>query len=362
MKPLAIWKTVPLLAGAGLLALGCTGPAPAPHDATPDLATIAVDADSATSGPGWDGVVEAVQQAVISAQTSGRIARIEADVTDRVAAGAVLLRLTDVEQKAGLDAAQAQLKAAEAMLAEAESRHRRASELVGKQLLSRADYDVARAARDSAQAARDAAQATVQQASQTAAYTIVRAPYAGIVSARRVEAGETVVPGQPLFGFYAPGALRIEVQVPQSVAAGVRARPKARVVFGDGRAVEGASVTVFPSADPQSHTVTVRVGLPALAPAPEPGVTAKVLFPSVAEGSALRSVPVAALVQRGEVSGVYVVEGSRVSLRQLRLGARHGAQVEVIAGLEPGERIAADPVAATQWLARRQAAGAGRHE
>jgi len=64
-------------------------------------------------------------------------------------------------------------------------------------------------------------------------------------------------------------------------------------------------------------------------------------------------------VQRGEVSAVYVVAGSDVSLRQLRLGERRGADVVVIAGLARGEQVATDPVAATRWLAQqRQAAGA----
>lgn len=351
----------PVLASALCGALvACGGSKPnLPPAAGPGLATFVVGNDAAMSGQGWDGVVAAVQSAVISAQTSGRVAHLAADVNDRVAAGAVLLRLTGVEQRAGLEAAQAQLKAAEALLAEAESRHRRASELVARQLLSRADYDVARAARDSALAARDAAQAGVHQAGQAADYTVVRAPYAGIISARRVEQGEAVSPGQPLFGIYAPGALRVEVQLPQSVAAQLRAKPQARLAFGDGRVVDGGTVTVFPSADPLSHSVTVRVALPSLSPPPSPGVTAKVLFPAIAGDGAPRSVPVSALVQRGEVSAVYVVDGGRVALRQLRLGQRHADRVDVIAGLQVGDTVAQDPVAATQWLARRQQAGGG---
>jgi RND family efflux transporter MFP subunit len=350
-------RVLPVLCGLLLTACG-SKPLSVPAKPDPGLQVVTVGQADAAAGPGWDGVVEAVKQAVISAQTSGRVASLHVEVNDHVAAGAVLLRLTGVEQKAGLDAAQAQLKAAEAVLAETESRHRRASELVAKQLLSKADYDVTRAARDSALAARDAARAMVQQAGQAAEYTVVRAPYAGVVSARRVEAGEAVSPGQPLFGFYAPGALRVEVQLPQSVAAQVRAQPKARLVFAEGRAVDGGTVTVFPSADPNSHTVTARVALPQMASAPEPGVTAKVIFPAGgAVGPGLRSVPLSALVQRGEVSAVYVVAEARVSLRQLRVGARHADSVDVVSGLEAGEKVATDPVAASQWLARQQAGG-----
>jgi RND family efflux transporter MFP subunit len=319
----------------------------------PALATLPVGSAGEAGGQGWDGEVEAVRQAVISAQTGGRVSRIDADVNDHVAAGTVLLRLTAVEQQAGAEAARAQLKSAEAVLVEAEARYRRAAELAARQLMSRADLDVARAARDSGLAARDAARAQLQQAEQQAAYTVVRAPYAGIVSARHVEADEVVAPGRPLFEIYAPGALRIEVQVPQSDAVAIRAVRRAVVLLPDGRRIEAGTVTVYPSADPVTHSVTVRVQLPDMSSAPEPGVTAKVIFPTPLIEAPMQ-VPATTVVQRGEVSGVYVVSGIDVSLRQLRLGERRGSDVVVLAGLARGERIAKDPVAATRWLAEHR--------
>jgi hypothetical protein len=158
---------------------------------------------------------------------------------------------------------------------------------------------------------------------------------------------------------YAPGVLRIEVMVPQSDAVAIRAANQAQIVLADGRGIDAASVTVFPAADPSTHSVAVRVTLPAIKDAPQPGTTAKVVFPIAGSGSALR-IPASALVQRGEVSGVYVLAGNRLALRQVRLGQRIGDEVEVIAGLKAGEKIAADPVAAVQALAaQRKAAGAG---
>ena len=326
----------------------------------PALATVAVGGQDAAGSRGWDGVVEAVRQAVLSAQTSGRISAMAVDVNDRVLEGAVLLRLTGVEQQAGVDTARAQLKAAEAVLVEAESRFSRSSELVGRQLVSRADHDLARAARDSAGAARDAWVAQLRQAEQQAAYTVVRAPFAGLIATRDVEPGEAVSPGQPLLSLYAPGALRIEVQVPQADAGAIRAAGTAQVVLADGRRLAARSVTVFPSADPLTHTVAVRVLLPVVDNAPAPGMTAKVLFALPGARDGVR-IPRSAVVQRGEVSAAYVVTDTDVSLRQLRLGERLGEQVQVLAGLQAGERIAVDPVAATQWLVTQHQDGAA-HE
>lgn len=348
-----------LLLPAALLLSACgTEPAAGARAPLPPLRTQVVQAAAATEGRAWDGVVEAVQHADLSAQTAGRVTTVSADVDDRVAAGAVLLRLTAFEQQAGADAARAQLRAADAAAAEAESNYRRFAALAAGQYVSRAQLDQARAARDSAVAARDAARAGLAQAGQQAAYTVVRAPFAGIVSARRVEPGETVAPGQPLMSVYAPGALRIEVQVPQSDAAAIRAAGRAKVELGDGRRVDAADVIVFPAADAATHSVGVRVLLPRLDDAPQPGVTARVVFP-VAGGTQALRVPSATLVQRGEVSGVYVLADDRLGLRQVRPGRRLGDQVEILAGLKPGERIATDPVAAVQALAAQREASAG---
>ena len=212
------------------------------------------------------------------------------------------------------------------------------------------------ARRDAAVAAREAARAQLASVGQQVDYTQVRAPYAGVVAARLVEPGESIGVGQPLMTIYAPDALRIEVSVPQSDAEAIRAYPAARVRLGDGRGIDPAGVTVFPAADAASHAVRIRLDLPALDPVPAPGTTAKVVFEAAA-GPALPRIPESAIAVRGEISAAYVLVDGRLSLRQLRLGQRAGDSVEVIAGLAPGEAVAADPVAARQALAaaRREA-------
>ena len=339
---------LPLLLVAGLAACGREAPV-APAARVEGLQTFQVPAAEAAGGRAWEGVVEAVQQATLSAQTNGRVAAVERDVNDRVAAGDVLVRLSAVEQQAGVDAARAQLRAAEASATEADANYRRFANLAKDQFVSKAQLDQARMARDSATAARDAARAQLANAGQQTGYTTVRAPYAGIVATRDVEPGESVGLGQTLMTVFAPGALRIDVAVPQSEAEAIRAHPVAVVVFDDGRRIDAAAVTVFPAADASTHAMRIRVQLPALDAPPQPGLTAKVAFPAV-KGAAFPRVPVSALVRRGEVTAVYVLGDGRLSLRQVRLGDAAGDQVDVISGLKPGDRVAADPVAAQQAL------------
>ena len=327
-----------------------------------DVATFEVAPAGTASGHGWDGVIEAVRRADLSAQTAGRVTSVDADVNARVAAGTVLLRISAVEQEAGANTARAQLRAAEASAVEAQQNYQRFAALAAGQYASRAQIDQARAARDAAVAARDAARAQLAQASQQTAYTVVRAPFAGVVARRDVEPGESVSPGQPLMSVYAPGALRIEVAVPQTRAEAIRRDPRARVLLPGGREVVPAKVTVFPVADVATHSVNVRIELPDLDVAPAPGTTAKVVFDADATaagstGGILR-IPLSAVAQRGELSGVYVRQDDRLLLRQLRLGSQAGDMVEVISGLTAGDKVASDPVAALQAVtAQRKAAG-----
>jgi RND family efflux transporter MFP subunit len=353
---------ISLLAVSMLLVSACGGQQqPSALLTPPALETLTVAAGDGVGGIQWDGVVQAVEQATLSAQTSGRVSELKADVDVRVARGAVLLRLTSIDQRAAVDAARAQLRAAEAQLMDAANRFQRASELVGRELISRDDFDRVQATHNAAIASRDAAKAQLAQAEQQLGYTEVRAPYAGVIAVRHVELGETVVPGQPLFTLYAPGQLRLEVQVPQSDADALRREAAATVTLPDGREVAAARVIIYPSADPMAHSTTVRVMLPALPDALRPGQTAKVRFAGTS-GPAGIWLPADTVVQRGELSACYVVDADSIVLRQLRIGERVGERVQIIAGLKAGERVALDPVAALQALRERQSGETARRE
>ncbi|MEO7198685.1 MAG: efflux RND transporter periplasmic adaptor subunit [Dokdonella sp.] len=344
-----------LLLAAGIALAACS---PAPKSVA-KVQPAAVDAVAVTrsasgSARSWDGVIEAVNRATLSAQTSGRIAAVEADVNDTVTVGQVLLRLSDVEQQAGNAAARAQVKAQEAALVEAEANYQRFATLAEKNWVSRAQMDQAVNTRNSARAMRDAARAQLRQLSQQTDYTIIRAPYDGVVERRMVELGESVTPGQPLISVLAPGALRVEIQVPQEEAAAIREVGRAQLRSADGTVHDVARVIVYPSADPQTHATTVRLELDASSGL-HPGNAVKAEFPIGSGGHLL--IPAGSVLQRSEVSAVYVVTDAGIQLRQIRLGQTHGDQREVIAGLHAGERVAVDPIEAMQALvsAREQA-------
>jgi RND family efflux transporter MFP subunit len=318
-----------------------------PVMATVPLGTATVDYEVAPRERVLDGRVEAVNQATVSAQTSGRIAELPYDVNDFVEAGAVVMRFTDAEQRAALDRAQASLAEARARLANAETEFERAEKMIANNTISRSRFDQAKAERDSARARLDAAVAGVETAREQLEYTVVRAPYAGIVSERHVELGELVSPGQPLISGLSLQSLRVNVDVPQSLFHAVRTIAKAAVYVNDER-IEAESLTFFPVADDAANTFRVRVNLPDGAVTLYPGMFIKVGF-IVGESQRLL-IPAQAVVRRSELSAVYVVDGDDVSLRQVRLGRRYGESIEVLAGLAEGETVATEPVRAGIWL------------
>jgi len=295
----------------------------------------------------WDGRIEAVNQATVSAQTSGRIAELPFDVNDFVDAGEVIMRFTDTEQRAALTRAQASFEEGQARYAEASQEYERVSSMFENGTVSKSRFDQATANRQAAQARVNAAGSGVETAREQLEYTVVRAPYAGIVAQRHVELGELVAPGQALITGLSLQSLRVNVDVPQSMFHAIRTIGKAFVYIGGDR-IAGTELTFYPVADAAANTFRVRVDLPDGSATLYPGMIVKVGF-VVGETRRLL-VPADAVVRRSELSAVYVVAGDRVLLRQVRLGRRYGESIEVLAGLSGGEVVAAKPVTAGIYL------------
>lgn len=314
-----------------------------------------------------DAVIEAVNQSTLSAQTGGQVLEVNFDVDDRVEKGAVLMRFKDTEQKAGLAQAQAQLKEAKARLKEAEDGYQRARKSHAKGATSAAALDSARANLDASRARLAAAQAGLRKAQEQLEYTVVRAPYSGVVLERHIQRGEIANPGQPLMTGFSLEQLRAVSNVSQDLINAVREHSRARVIVGinsQRRTIPAADLVFLPYADASGHTFQVRVNLPANTPDLYPGMFAKVAF--VTGESKRLVIPQEAVAYRGEVRAVYVLspEDARLSMRQIRLGQRFpSGMIEVLAGLDAGEDIVQDPVQGSVALkAQRAQAQETAHE
>lgn len=357
-----------LLVTAALALSACGGPSPAgkaTSAAPAQAASLATVQAMSAAGAGlatFDGVVEAVRQTVIAAQVPGAVVQLDAKVGDRVKAGQVLLRLDARAADQNAAAGDAQVAVARAALDEAERELRRQRELFDKQFISRAAFERAESAYKTTAAQVNAQRAQAGAARTQTGFHVVRAPYDGVVADVQVTLGDMAMPGRALVTVYDPALLRVTASVPHSVSSVVQAAPPAealRVEFPQRaeaqRWAKPASVQVLPTVDPATHTVQWRANLSANdAQGLVPGTFARLTVP-VAEravgGVAGERVlvPASTVMRRAEMHVLYVVDPSgAVSMRQVRLGARTGEHVEVLAGLAKDERVAVDPQAAAR--------------
>jgi len=293
----------------------------------------------------FDAVIEAVNKSTVSSQIVGRVVEINYDVDDFVPKGSVILRFHNSEQRARLDQAKAALREAQARQKEAEDEYTRVKDVYAKKLVAKAELDKAEAGLKAARARVEQAVAKQAEAQEQFDHTVIKAPYAGIVTERHVEVGETVGVGQPLMTGFSFERLRATTQIPQTFVGAVRKHGQTRVLLRDGDSVAVESLRVFPYADEQTHAFNVRVNLSPGDHGLYPGMFVKVAFVTGEEQRLL--VPGDAVVKRSELTGVYVVApDGKVVLSQIRIGKRIGDQVEVLAGLDAGELVALDPIAA----------------
>jgi RND family efflux transporter MFP subunit len=309
-----------------------------------DLETAAAEYRTITREYRLDGIVEAINRTTVSAQTQGQVQEILYDVNDFVEKDAVLVQLKDTEHKARVTQAAAELKSATASLERARDEFDRVRGLFDRELVSDSAMDQATAELKNAQAGLESATAGLERAQEQLEYTRIRAPYSGIVTHRHVEVGEIAGPGQPVMSGVSLEELRVIVDVPQSVIPAVRRGHSANIHLPDGSAVEAQKVTVFPFADLGSNTFKVRLDLPANIMQLFPGMFVKTGFVTGEKQELV--IPKAAVVYRSEVTGAYVVSGGRVHFRLVRLGRDLGDVLAVLAGLNEGEEVALDPIAA----------------
>jgi RND family efflux transporter MFP subunit len=346
-----ITRSIFLLRAAAIFAL-LSAPTLYAAEATP-LKTAPVQYREVGQTYAAEGVVEAVKQSTVAAQIAGRVVAVNFDVGDSVKKGQVIVRIDPAEVNQAYAASQAQIAQADATLRNAKAQFDRTQKLVEQKFMSAAAMDKAQADYQAARAQLAVAEAGGGQAAATRGYATVIAPFSGVVSARHVELGEMAVPGKPLMTGFDPGELRVTASMPQYQLDAVRKLASASVEFPAlKKRIQAARVTILPAADAQTHTTQVRLDLPAGIEGLYPGMFARAYF-AVGRVKKLL-IPASAVALRSEVAGAYVVgDNGEIRFRQLRVGeAAAGDEVEVLAGLAPGEKVALDPVAALAALKR----------
>ncbi len=301
-----------------------------------------VNAEDVTQQRILNGEIEAVNKATVSAQTSGRVAKINYDVDDYVTKGSIIVEFTNTVQKSRLNQATAQMQAAKIAYEQAQKDYVRIKDVFAKKLVAKSQYDQALSNRNALKAQFEAAKAAVEAAQKQFDYTVISAPFDGIVTKRFVELGETINPGSPIMEGLSLSQLRVVTHIPEKIIMAVKNNPQAVVLFND-KEIKTDKITVFPYAEESTRTFKTRLEINSDNVRLFPGMTVKVAF-KVGEKKALL-IPKNAIINRSELTLVYVKKADAKILRAIKLGSQYEDKVEVISGLNNGEQVLLNPLA-----------------
>lgn len=343
------WSTLalPLL----LMAAPCMD-ALAAEPAVPEVILVQA-AGSMASEVSLDAVVEAVRHATLSSQMAGAVVKMNVKAGDRVRAGQELARIDARVAQQNTAGITAQWEAAQAQLKVASKELERQQQLFQRHYISQGALDRAQAQWEAAQAQTQAMQAQAQAAQTQTGYFVIQAPFNGIISDVPVNPGDMVLPGRPLVVMHDPASLRITAAVPQTLLGRIGSQLQAVRFDVPGwservKAPVPASAQLLPIMDAGTHTAQLRLNLPAGVEGLSPGMFARVLLPApqVDAGSKPGRIylPAGVIVRRAEMTGVYVLDAQgKPRLRQIRLGGVSGDKVEILSGVNAGEKVILDP-------------------
>ena len=292
------------------------------------------------------GQVEAIRSANISTRVMGYITSIKVKAGDKVRAGQVLFSVNSSDVQAKKAQTDAMIAQADAALQSAQKDYDRYTALFKQQSASAKELDAMTLQYQSAKANAAAARAMRSEVTAQLAYTTVVAPFSGIVTQKLAEAGSMATPGMPVLTIEQEGGLQVSASIPESQIASVKTGDEATMTIESAnKKITGKVTQVNPSSQFTGGQYIVKIAVPS--------ADSKQLYAGMyvhlqlaaknnsvpkASDSANLMIPVKALINRDQLTGVYTVSSQNTALlRWLRLGPVSGDQVEVLSGLAKNE-------------------------
>lgn len=322
--------------------------------ARPEISGVVVERVSTTEVETYQevpGTVMAASSSMVASRLMGTVVEVPVSSGDRVAAGQLLARLDDREMKARMAQARAVRNEASKGLAMArenrnlaETTYNRFQALFAEKALSRQELDKVATQRrvavleyERALEMQARADAGVREAEVALAFTRITAPVSGLVSSRTVDPGSMALPGVPLFTVEDTSSFRVEARVAEAHVGALAPGMAVEVrIPAENRRLAGTVSEVVPSLDPRSRTFLVKVAVSGEGLAS--GQFARVRFPRAREEVLL--LPTGAVVRRGQLTGVYLVQDNQVvTYRLVRIGRRYENKVELLSGIRANDRV-----------------------
>ncbi len=296
------------------------------HTKPEQPASVKVEVIEQTGHVGGEDVVgnvESERTAVIEAKVAGTVAEVNVRPGERVAAGDVLVLLDAPEVAARRDQALAQFE-------RAEQEYAKFKQLVESKAISQLDFERVEGEYRRAKAA-------LEEAETMVGYTIIGAPFDGVVARRMADPGSQASPGRGLLVIEDDSRLQFAAEVPEGLVGAVQTGQTLDVVTDTlGKPVPGVVVEVSPSANRASRTFLIKIRLPKTEGL-RSGQFGRVRVPLAETG--ILTVPQQAVVRRGQLEMLFLDRNGRAEMRLVRSGRVFGDRVEIVSGLEPGERV-----------------------
>lgn len=307
----------------------------------PVVRTAVIGTTSALQGYTYSGEVRGRYESQLAFQASGKIIKRNIQLGSTVSAGDVLMQIDAKDVAQTVNNYTAQVDSAESRLQLAESDLKRYRELLNAGAVSQSQYDQYANAYNVAAAGVRQAQAQYMQGSHQLDYTLLTADKPGVISSISAETGQVVSAGQTIVTIVQDGEREVEISVPENRIEELRAAPQLTVSFWalSKLTVDGKVREISPMADQTTRTFKVRVSLLNLPPEVKLGMTATVTV----VGSNIPqtvNIPLAAIYQEsGNTPAVWVVKDDVLTLSSVTIGNFGNGTVEVLGGLQPGDRI-----------------------
>ncbi|MCS3644732.1 efflux RND transporter periplasmic adaptor subunit [Salinibacter ruber] len=336
----------------GLLLSACGGDAPTPPADERDPVAVETATAATTTAPQagrYTGTIQGTRRVPLSTKMMGTITRLSVEEGDRVRKGETLVRIRSQNVEAQREQVQARLREARAARDNAETQFERIRALREKDSATEQEFDNAQTAYERAQAQVEALESRLAETEDMLTYATLEAPIDGYVVEKQSEQGALAAPGRPLLTVETLDDLKAVVQVPAEDVNQFAVGDSATVTIGAAANVhkQGVVTQVNPSGNAVSRQFTVQVRLPRTAPDEREAATAlkSGMYAEVRHQTGTHStltVPRAALIERGQLTGLYAVRDGHALLRWVRTGSQRGNRVEVLSGLRPGETYVTD--------------------
>lgn len=284
------------------------------------------------------GIVSAQQKAILSARITARIGEVLVDVGDEVEQGDVLIRLEGAALNAIVRQAEQALSSVQAQLNVARKEFQRSQQLLNKKLISQAQFEQVESQFKTQNANFERAKATVEEAETTYGYSLITAPFTGVIDTRLVNVGDTAAPGMALLSLYNPQTLQLQANISESLVNKAMLNKILRYEIPN-FAIKGKGqvVNVSPATDNSSHSFVVKIALND----PQqllPGSYGNVWIET--EKNEVITVPSEAIFQIGQLDYVKVLENEEIKTKLIQLGENN----RVRKGLKIGDVLILNPL------------------